>query len=72
MVGHSRKGLGAAGIYLPRSCRLFGEQGCLRWATDPGPWIRRTEMVRQLKGVGHRAHGGEGHHKSLLNWMSCR
>lgn len=70
MVGHSRMGLGAAGIYLPRSCRPSGGQGCLQWAADP--WIRRTEMVRQLKGAGHRAHGGVEYHKSLLNWTSCR
>lgn len=38
----------------------------MQWAADPGPWIRRTEVVRQLKGAGHRAHRGVGHHKSLL------
>lgn len=32
----------------------------MEWAADPGPWIGGTEMVRQLKGVGHP--------KSLLNW----
>lgn len=70
MVGHSRKGLGAAGIHLPRSCRLSGGQGCLQGAADPGPWIGWSEVVRQLKGVADDTPGGlcqTGHMRASLS-----
>lgn len=62
IVGYSRKGLGGSRYLPPKVLQAVWRTRLFAVGSDPDPWIGRTEMVRQMKGVGH--------HKSLLNWKN--